>query len=173
MKKAADVMIPLDSYPHIPYWFTIRQAVAELEKAEFDVGGRKSLPRCVLVFNEAYELLGMVRRRDILRGMDPESLANIILPRLLGKASGSSHPKLSKGIRDRLQRPVSDVMRPIKDSVDHDDSIIGVACAMVDRNLSFVPVMKDNKVVGVARTVEVIRELVHASDIQTPGSENT
>ncbi len=74
-------MIPLDEYPHIPYWFTIRQAMAEMEKTEVGIEDRKSLPRQVLVFNESYELLGMVRRRDILRGLEPEFLADIVLPK--------------------------------------------------------------------------------------------
>lgn len=164
IKKAREVMIPLDSYPHIPYWFTLSQAVAALEKAEFDVGGQKSLPRCVLVFNESYDLLGMVRRRDILRGLKCESLAEIILPEVVGHASEPSGLALSKRIQDNLQRQVSDVMRPIKDSVKHDDNIINVACMMVDGDLSFIPVMKDNKVIGVVRTVEIVKELARLGD---------
>lgn len=41
-----------------------------MEQGEFVIGGRKSLPRVALVFNEAYDLLGMVRRRDNLRGLE-------------------------------------------------------------------------------------------------------
>jgi len=168
IKKAGDVMIPLDSYPHIPFWFTLCQAMAEMEKAEFDVGGRKSLPRCVLVFNEAYELLGAVRRRDILRGLEPEALADIILPQVLKKSPQVSDPKVSKKIAEKLQRPVSDVMRPIKDSVEHDDNVIKVICRLVSRNLSFIPVMQDGQVVGVVRTVELIRELSSICDLTKP-----
>ena len=29
-KRVGDVMIPLDEYPHLPHWFTLRQAL-ELE----------------------------------------------------------------------------------------------------------------------------------------------
>ena len=122
-------------------------AMAYLSEAEFDVGGRKSLPRCVLVFNEAYQLLGMARRRDILRGLDPKSLAKI------------SNANLQKSFEEKLARPISDVMKPIQDSVDHDDDVIKVMCQMVDRNLSFIPVMKGGKVVGVVRTVEILAEL--------------
>jgi len=67
-KEAGDFMIPLDEYPHIPYWFSLRQTIAELENAELDIEGKKSLPRWVLVFDEKYQLMGTVRRRDILRG---------------------------------------------------------------------------------------------------------
>ena len=33
-KTAKDLMIPLEDYPHIPYWFTIRQAMAILREAD-------------------------------------------------------------------------------------------------------------------------------------------
>ncbi|MBI4677159.1 MAG: CBS domain-containing protein [Elusimicrobia bacterium] len=159
-RTAKDLMIPLDEYPHVPYWFTLCQAMAEFEKAEFDVGGRKSLPRVVLVFNEAYELLGMVRRRDILRGLEPESLSHILRPGLFGsKTPAGAHETLSKKIIEKLQRPVSDIMTPIRESVDHADDLVKVMLKMVEHNLSFVPVMKDKEVIGVVRTVELIGEL--------------
>ena len=74
MKRAGDIMIPLDEYPHLPYWFTLRQATVELEKSEVEIHGRKSLPRAVLIFDEKYQLMGMARRRDIMRGLEPEFL---------------------------------------------------------------------------------------------------
>ena len=77
LKRAGDLMIPLDKYPHLPYWFTLRQAIAEMEKSELEIQGRKSLPRLVLVFDETYKLLGMVRRRDLLRGLEPDFLVRI------------------------------------------------------------------------------------------------
>ncbi len=166
IKKAGDAMIPLDEYPHIPYWFTIRQAMAEMEKTEVGIEDRKSLPRQVLVFNESYELLGMVRRRDILRGLEPEFLADIVLPKrkklldFRGKSSPEvSFDKLLKGIKERAERPVSDIMSPIKVSVDFEDNIIKVIYEMVDNNLSMIPVLKEKEVVGVVRTVEIVHEV--------------
>jgi CBS domain-containing protein len=159
VRRAKDLMIPLDSYPHIPYWSTLAQAMAYLAEAEFNMGGRKSLPRCVLVFNEAYNLLGMARRRDILRGLDPKSLAKINRARTLRDDPGTAHAKLQKSIQQKLARPISDVMKTIQDSVDHDDDVIEVIRRMVDRDLSFIPVMKEGKVVGVVRTVEIMNEL--------------
>jgi CBS domain-containing protein len=170
-KKASDLMIPLDEYPHIPYWFSLRQALAELENAEFNVGGRKSLPRVVLVFNESYELLGTVRRRDILRGLDPESLANILLPRLLGDQGTSPEAvraALSQAILSKAQRPVSDVMCPIRESVDHNDDIPKVIAKIVNHDLSLIPVLRNGEVVGVVRTVELTHELMTMCDFGKP-----
>ena len=162
IKKAKDIMIPLDEYPHIPHTYTLCQALAEMEKAQFDVGGRKSLPRVVLVFNESNELLGKVRRRDILRGLDPESLTSLMLPKLLDRKKKTPEEVLDKimdKMKERLKRPVTDVMRPIKGSEDHEDDIIRIINKIVDSDTSFLPVIRDNEVVGVMRTVELMREM--------------
>lgn len=162
IKKAKDIMIPLNEYPHIPHTYTLCQALAQLEKAEFDVGGRKSLPRVVLVFNENNELLGKARRRDILSGLDPESLASLMLPKLLDRKRKAPEDVLDKivdKIKERLKLPVTDVMHPIKESVDHEDDIIRIINKIVDSDTSFLPVLKDNEVVGVVRTVELLSEL--------------
>ena len=73
-KHAKDIMIPLNKYPHIPHTLTLREAVAEMELSVVEVGGLKSLPRALLVFDDDQQLLGVVRRRDILRGLDPSPL---------------------------------------------------------------------------------------------------
>ena len=74
VKRAGEMMIPLEEYPHVPYWFTLRQVIVELEKSEVDIAGRRSLPRVVLIFDEQYQLMGVARRRDIMRGLEPEFL---------------------------------------------------------------------------------------------------
>jgi hypothetical protein len=64
LKKAGELMIPLEKYPHVPYWFSLRQAVAVLENTTLhpDVSGGPSLARFVLVFDQAYKLLGITRK---------------------------------------------------------------------------------------------------------------
>ena len=168
---AGDAMIPLDKYPHIPYWYTLRQAMVEMEKSEIEIHGRKSLPRVVLVFNEAYQLLGMIRRRDILRGLEPNFL--LIQPLQYRKKlfdvevdpnlSLLSSDKLKKGVLEQAERPVSDVMIPADHTVDFDDHIFKVIYEMNEHNLSLIPVLKDKRVVGVVRTVDIFHEV--AKDI--------
>jgi CBS domain-containing protein len=168
VKRAGDIMIPLDKYPHIPYWFTMRQALAEMEHTEFDIGGRRSLPRVVLVFDEEYNLLGIVRRRDILRGIEPEFLAKLMggggKKKLLGKKEDLTGPeKITDSIKKSVERPVSDVMMRLESAVDIDDNIMEVASKIVDNNVSLIPVLKDGEVVGVVRTVELIHEIARAA----------
>jgi len=167
VKRAGDLMIPLDEYPHIPYWFTLRQTIAELENSVLEYEGRKSLPRAVLVFDEKYQLMGMARRRDILRGLEPEFLTQKSLAvrkqmfnvKVDPNLSELSYENLLEDIRKQAERPVSQVMQPVVASVDFEDHMIKVIYEMVEHNLSLLPVMKDNKVVGVVRTVDLIQEV--------------
>ena len=167
MKRAGDIMIPLDDYPHLPYWFTLRQATAELEKSEVEIHGRKSLPRAVLIFDEKYQLMGMARRRDIMRGLEPEFLLGrpiesrktLFDVKVDPNLSELSYDKLLQGMRRQGQRPISDVMRPILTTVDFDDHLVKVIYEMVDRGLSILPVLKEGKVVGVVRSVDAFREI--------------
>jgi CBS-domain-containing membrane protein len=161
--RASEVMIPLEEYPHMPYWFTIRQAIAELERSEITVNNRKSLPRAVLVFDERYQLLGMVRRRDILKGLEPEFLREKPLQHRKKLWDIEIDPNLSElsmdrvydGIADRAEHLISDIMMPIESTVSHNDHIVKVIYEMNSHDLSLIPVLKEDRVVGVVRTVDV------------------
>ncbi len=165
--RARDLLIPVDQYPHIPYWFTLRQAIVEMEESELERDGRKSLPRVVLVFDEKYQLLGMVRRRDILRGLEPEFLSRepisyrrkLFDVKIDPNLSELSFDKIISGVKERAERPVSDVMQPIEVTVDYDDHIVKIIYEMNLHNMSILAVTRENKVVGVVRTVDVFHEI--------------
>ncbi len=166
-KKAGDIMIPLNSYPHIPYWFNLRQAIVEIEKSEIEIEGRKSLPRVILVFDEKYRLLGVVRRRDILRGLEPEFMGSgpqtykrkafdiEIDPNL----AELSFERWMSELGGKADKPVSEVMMKIVATVDRDDNLMKIIYKMIDNDLSLIPVMQENKVVGVVRSVDVFHEI--------------
>jgi len=165
--RAGEIMVPLDRYPHIPYWFSIRQAVAEMETAEIDVKGRKSIPRVVLVFDEAYRLMGFVRRRDILRGLLPSFLRDGS-PEYANEAfSVSVDPNLSEvfsdkefgELRELSDKPVSCVMNPIVMTVDYNDHLLKLVHDIVDKNYYMLPVMRDGKVAGVVRSIDVLHHV--------------
>lgn len=169
MKKAGELMIPLDEYPHVPYWFSLRQVMAVMEKSQVhhDTHGRQSPSRYVLVFDEAYKLLGITRRRDILRGLELHFLAQSgdgASPLTSGGETDSrraetSSEKLIAGIKEQAERPVSDVMLPIQATVDYEDEVMKVISKMVGHNISMLPVLQEDRVVGVIRSVEVFHEI--------------
>ena len=69
-KNMVDIMTPIEQYIHVPFWHSIRQAMAALAK-----GPQKtecaSPNRVVLVFDNAYNLVGAVRRLNLLKGLEP------------------------------------------------------------------------------------------------------
>jgi predicted transcriptional regulator len=167
--RIEEIMIPLDEYPKVTPETSLRDAIEVMENAVLEVAGRKSLPRVLLVFDNKGRLRGTVRRRDIMRGLEPKYLVAQSLnyrKKLFDVAidpnlSELSHDRMVRGVREQAKRPVKDVMRPIQVSLDHNDHVIKGVYEMVGYGLTLLPVMKDEKVIGVVRTVEIFRELAN------------
>lgn len=163
LERAGDIMIPLEKYPHIPYWFTLRQAMAEMEHSVLEIDGRRSLPRVVLVFDEKYRLMGLVRRRDILRGLEPEFLLNKSVDerrQLFNVDLSPEHweislDKIMEGTRKRAERKINEIMRPIECTADYKDHVFQLIYEMNVNRVNLLPVMEEGRVVGVVRSVDV------------------
>jgi len=162
-KTAGEIMIPIEKYPYISHHCTLRQAIIEFEKSSLEVFGRKSLPRVLLVLDEKFQILGLVRRRDIFRGLEPEFLQNKPLKYQKKLYDMEIDPNLAeiafKEVEHEMgkaaERHVSDVMIPIAATVNADDHISKIMYLMVSKNLALLPVIKDQKVIGVVRSVGV------------------
>lgn len=167
MKTVGEIMVPLAQYPCVRDNTTLREAVAVIENAQIDIGQRKSLPRVLLVYDAIGVFVGYARRRDIMRGLEPSSLVSRPLEyrkKLFDVAVDPNLSELSwdhvvKRMREQGERPISDVMRPIEATIEADDHIIKAVYEMVSLDVSPIPVLKDGKVVGVVRTVDVFHEL--------------
>jgi CBS domain-containing protein len=162
-KKVADLMIRLEDYPHVPYWYTLRQAMAIVREAAIKFEGTFE-PRSVLVFDEKYHLLGILTLKDIIRGLTPKLLQGAVaklqaafdldstLSDLEAEISG---PK----IKEASQTAVSEVMSPIKATVDAGDSLAKALLLMVREDMSRMPVMAEEKVVGIIRLSDLFQEI--------------
>lgn len=167
LKRVRDVMIPLARYPSIRDTATLRDAVALMATAELDVRGRRSLPRVLLVFDEIQVLVGYVRRRDLMMGLEPRFL--VVQPLAYRKKlfdvavdpnlSELPYDRVVQGIRDQAGRPVSDVMQPIETVVQADDHIMKAIYEMVSQDLTLIPVVDGRQLVGVVRSVELFHEM--------------
>ena len=167
-KTAGNLMVPIEKYPHVTNSATLHEAVETIEKAVLDSYGRKSLPRALLVVDDEYKLLGIVRRRDIMRGLEPRFLQNIpvdyqkkvqyeieVDPNL----AEISFAKVEEIFQEKAERPVSKVMLPISATINYNDHLAKIVHTMVSNNLALLPVLKDQKVVGVMRSVDVFHEI--------------
>jgi len=168
-KRVEEIMVPLARYPHVPETATIKEAMAAMLRCQLNVGGQKSLPRAVLVLDLMGRLAGQVRRRDLMRGLEPEFMVSHELTHRKKLFEIKPDQNLSelffdktvKGIRERARRKVSEVMLPVTVTIKHDAHILTAISEMVENNLSLLPVVKGEQAVGVVRSVDVFRELSH------------
>lgn len=72
-KKVKEIMVKLTDYPHIPYWMNIRDAIAMIHSV-YDEKLGLGENRMVLVFDESYQLLGILRLKNLLAGIEPKFL---------------------------------------------------------------------------------------------------
>jgi predicted transcriptional regulator len=176
MKRVGEVMVPLEKFPHIPHWFTLRQALAELDRAESEAlkntpptDGAGCLPWVIMVFSAQNELLGMLNRQDLLRGLRPEMMANqpnhyqekmvdVKIDADLLTMSFSCD-KAMASLKRQIEQPVSEFLSPIETTVGRDDYLLETIYKMIDRNLSLVPVVQDGRIVGVVYALDALREM--------------
>ena len=166
-KLIKDIMVPVEEYPCIPDTLTLGDAIIEMT---VQIMRKKlvSLPRVALVFDEDFsDLLGMLRRRDIMRGLEPRFLVSGSLEyrrKLFNvdidpNLSELSYDKMIAHINKRADRLVKDFLIPINVTIDYDDHIMKAIQEMVGQNTSLLPVLRDNSVVGVIRSVDVLNAI--------------
>jgi predicted transcriptional regulator len=165
-KRTGDIMMPLEAFPFCPYWFTLRQALAEVEDMEIKRAIDRPIPWLILVFSAQNQLLGIVRRREILQGIKAQ--LSIADPRgytpEVDKGDmfrlGFSPSKVLKDLRRQMDRQIIEFMSPIKTTVSYDDHVLIVLHTMIDRDLSFLPVSRDGSVIGIVYAEDALHEVI-------------
>jgi CBS domain-containing protein len=149
-KRVKDLMIPLEEYSHIPYWFTLRQAMAIIRKAAIKVEGSFE-PQAVLVLDEKYQLMGILTLGDIIKGLEPRFLKENNLLKMDPSLTVRGGDLLGPQIKEHAQRPVTEVMSPIQATVDGNAPIVKALYLMIKEDLGSMPVTLDDKVAGMIR----------------------
>jgi len=158
-KVVKDVMIGIFEYPHVPYWFSIAQAVG-MVKVSFLDARKYPNPMAVLVFDEKYNLMGTLTLKDLLRGLEPRFL------KPSEKAQGIKEDESSlsliwdtlfdKSSKDLAEKPVSEIMASTNYFVEPGDPVTKAAYLMLKHDLILLPVLEDKKkFVGLVRMIEV------------------
>ncbi len=157
-KKVKDLMIPLEDYPHIPYWFTLRQAMAILREAAITFEGQFE-PLAVLVFDEKYQLRGILSLRDIIKGLKPRFLSEKGLPVTEADLPVNLKDLFAPDLEQAAQRPASDFMRPNEATINADDSIAKALLLMLKEKVTRLPVIQDQKLAGMIRMSDLFNEI--------------
>ena len=150
-KKIKDLVIPLSEYPHMPYWGTLKEAIVQLNVA-YDTGHHT-----VLVFDEAYKLVGKLLQKDILKGLEPHFARHYE-----DGVPIAWDDLLKAGSEQRLSRPVKESMSEITARLDAADSILKASHIMLQNDANLLPVMEDDKLIGVVRMGDLFHEITNA-----------
>jgi len=67
--------------------------------------------------------------------------------------------KIAKDMRAQAETPVSEVMKPIVATIRHDDHLAKIIYKMLSHDVNILPVIRDDKIVGVVRSVDVFTEI--------------
>ena len=150
-KKVKDLVIPLTEYPHMPYWATLREAIVQLNVA-FETGHQT-----VLVFDEAYKLVGMLLQKDMLKGLEPKLAEH--------QEEGVPIPwdnLLESGSEKRLVKPIKEFMSEATATIDAEDSILKASHIMLQADAHVLPVMEGDKLIGVVRMGDLFHNISNA-----------
>ena len=165
-KAVKDLMIGIFEYPHIPYWFSISQAV-RIIRASFLSTKKYPEPMAILVFDEKYNLMGTLTLKDILRGLEPRFLK----PSTKAQVPEEDESGLAiiwdtlfaKESKELAEKPVSEIMVPAKYFVEPTDPITKAAYLMLHHDLVLLPVLENKKkFVGLVRMIEIFDEISNA-----------
>jgi CBS domain-containing protein len=168
MKCVGEIMLPLQAFPFIPYWFTLRQALAELESATPRDSERRT-PWIILVFSPENRFLGIVQREDILKGLRPgaDGKSPGIHSAYAGTSPDSDLSRLSfmpekavRELKDQIERQVIEFMRPLQVTVEFHDPVLLSMYLMIDHGMTFVPVTKDGQIVGIVYIEDALHEVI-------------
>ena len=158
---ARDVMLPPENYPHCRLTCTIREAIVALSASAVKLqDGYIMLPRYVLVLDDDDRLVGVVSRRELLKGLIPhlhedrEAAAHI---RELVPFGGSTPAEMairwtslfSRYAIESSMAPIQSVMVPIKGTVKIDDTLSTVVSTMLFHGVDLAAVLDGEKVAGV------------------------
>ena len=158
---ARDVMLPPEQYPHCHTNCTMRESIVALSASAVKLeDGHIMLPRYVLVLDEEEQLVGVVSRRELLKGLIPhlledrETAAHIqeLVP------FGGQMPSevfihwtslFSRAAIEASKDSIKSVMVPIRGTVQVDDSLSTVITTMLHYGVDLVAVLDGKKVAGV------------------------
>jgi CBS-domain-containing membrane protein len=161
-KTAKELMVGIFEYPHIPYWFSINQAM-RIIKVSFLHSKKYFEPMALLVFDEKYTFMGTVTLKDILKGIEPKCIS----PAVTDHASPENpDPSLiwdnlfSNESKELTEKPVSSIMAPARFFVEPNDPAAKAAYMMLHHDLVLLPVLEEKKkFVGLIRLTELFDEI--------------
>lgn len=156
-----DFVISIDKYPHITENQTLGDAVGAILSFKWGAGDQYLRFPSLLVFNDSKQIVGQVLIEDMLRGLEPQLFQKYEDVGFEGKKLDS--PNLAflweesffKNCKKKHGKTIKEFMSSIETKAKMTDPILKVLYVMLQGKLSTIPVVDENKVVGILRLEEV------------------
>jgi len=108
------------------------------------------IPFIVLIFDEQYNLKGLVGLEEIFRGLEMGLVEN------LEKLDEETVNILfTEKIKDLANKQVHEIMIPVKEFISTEDTISKAAYLIIHHKLQVLPVLENKKLVGIIRLKEI------------------
>ncbi len=164
-KTVKELMVEITEYPHIAYWMSVRDAIAMIHSSSDEISGLGD-HHMVLVFDEKYQLKGVLTLKSLLAGIEPKFLRRDETSPYEGfkdkdRASLSAlvEGTFSMKCKEEAKKQVSEVMVPTHATVEVNDSVEKAAFIMLQADVNLLPVMDGEKIAGVLRLSDIFNEL--------------
>ena len=166
-KLIKDLMLPLEEYAVVSDEATLFEAIITLEKSQINLPAGCYMHRAVLITNKKREVVGKLGHLAILKALGPHTV-NVSDMHSVSQ-SGLSHEFLnfmmddmgfweSNICRESKVIMVKDIMHPVKECIDINDTIQAGIQKIIKWNALSIPVTDGKKVVGVLRLTELFQE---------------
>jgi len=163
-RTAKDIMVDAFDFPHIPYWFPLRQAIGIVQNSL--LGSEQCRhPLAILVFDEKYNLVGTLGLKDILKGLEPKFLQPTVKAQVPEEESGAGLSLIWESVfsaeaHEQAESPVGEAMVPATQFVQPEDPVTKAAYLLIRHNLTLLPVLEEKtKLVGLVRDIEIFSAL--------------
>ena len=149
-KTVEDIMVSVDDYQKIPEDATVYEAIKVLQNSFHRDKKAWHGHRSVLVLSNKGEFVGVLTVRGLLKAAGLRELLEDVNIKAESWGWYYMHKLKEESIR------VRDVMRPINSaSVGAGDDIYEAAKALLKYNVNSLPVIKNNQLIGIVRTLDI------------------
>lgn len=161
-KKVKDLMTPLENYPRIPHSFSIAEAFLELKN--YAHSGYK----LVLVFDERFQLVGILSLRDLLRNIEPDFLKidfstkfQGLMPTDNGSIAIMWEDAFLKDCKKKMDTPIKEILTPTKIiTITSDAPLMKALYLMMREDVNALPVLEGDVVIGVISLLDIVSEIL-------------
>lgn len=175
-----DIIISIDDYPNILIGAPVGEAIHLMHHVLED----RDKYRNILVLDDDDKLMGYLSLRDLIRSVGPGYLHKVTtgikgnqpfqaIQQDFSALSLIWEERFTEKLHDELSKPVTQHMTLINDHVSPDDHITKCIHLMLLDDVLMLPVVENEKVLGVVRLVDIFENLAEHVEQEWYPKNNT